>query len=180
LPSIFWRCGRYFFTGQTSPIDGYVQRALAENPTLLAQRLVENERSLAIDLASANKQVTVDFRSDYLVSFGGRRINFPVGDLFNPTHATLNQLTGEDRFPTDLENVDEQLTPSNFHDTRLEARLPILQPLVGREIALREAQLMETQSATRVLENQLRLQIKDLYFAYLQSREASGLLTVPA
>jgi outer membrane protein len=162
--------------GQTSPIDGYVQRALAENPTLLAQRLVENERSLAIDLASANKQVTVDFRSDYLVSFGGRRINFPVGDLFNPTHATLNQLTGEDRFPTDLENVDEQLTPSNFHDTRLEARLPILQPLVGREIALREAQLMETQSATRVLENQLRLQIKDLYFAYLQSREGQRII----
>ncbi|MTB51621.1 TolC family protein [Lewinella sp. W8] len=162
--------------GQSPQIDGYVERALAENPTLLAQRLVENERALAIELAAANKRATVDLKSDYLISFGGRRINFPVGDLFNPTYATLNQLTGEERFPTNLENVDEQLTPSNFHDTRLEARLPLLQPLIGREIALREAQLLEAGSATKVLENQLRLQVKDLYFAHLQAREGQRII----
>ncbi|MEO0734555.1 MAG: hypothetical protein AAFZ52_17090 [Bacteroidota bacterium] len=100
--------------GQSAVLDTYVTEALAQNPSLLAKRLMENERAIAVELAGANKRATVDLKSDYLLSVGGRRINFPVGDLFNPTYATLNQLTGENNFPTDLENVNEQFLPSNF------------------------------------------------------------------
>ncbi|MEM9260005.1 MAG: TolC family protein [Bacteroidota bacterium] len=161
---------------QGDVLEGYVEQVLRENPSILASRLVENERSISISLAEANKRATVDLKSDYLLSAGGRGIAFPVGDLFNPTYATLNQLTGEDQFPTNLENVNERFLPSNFHDTRIEARLPLLQPLIGREVALRQAQLLEAKAATAVIENELRRQVKDLYYAYLQSEEGQRII----
>jgi hypothetical protein len=128
--------------GQQHVLDEYVELALRENPSLLASKLVENERLIAVELAAANKRGQVDLKSDYILSVGGRGIDFPVGDLFNPTYATLNQLTGTEQFPTNLENVNTRFLPSNFHDTRVEARYPLLQPVIGREVALREAQVL--------------------------------------
>lgn len=154
-----------------SPLDEYVTEALANDHELVATRLVESERILAVDLAAANRRPSVDLRSDYLLSVGGRRIAFPIGDLFNPTYATLNQLTGTEEFPTNLENVDEQFLPSNFHDTRIEARLPLVQPLIGRETELRKAQLLEAQAGTAVAENDVRRQVRQLYYGWLQAEE---------
>ncbi len=173
----------YFFlllplmvSSQETILDGYIDRALQQNPALLASRLVENERLLAVELAAANKRPSVDFKSDYILSAGGRGIDFPVGDLFNPTYATLNQLTGNEQFPTDLENVNTRFIPSNFHDTRVEVRMPLLEPLIARETALREAQALEVQAATKTLENEVRGQVRDLYFAWLQSLEGQKII----
>lgn len=163
-------------TGQQQVLDQYVAKALRENPTLLASKLVENERLLAVELATANKRPEVDLKSEYILSVGGRGIDFPIGDLLNPTYATLNQLTGTEQFSTDLENVKTRFLPSNFHDTRIEARYPLLQPLIGREVALREAQVLEAQAATEVLENEVRRQVCDLYFAWLQSLEGQKII----
>lgn len=161
---------------QPAVLDGYVRTALAQNPGIQAARLLENERTIAEELAAANRRVAVDLKSDYLVSAGGRAISLPVGDLFNPTYATLNQLTGEQRFPTDLENVNDRFIPSNFHDTRVEARLPLLAPLIGREIALRQAQTREAEAATAVLENEVRRQVRDLYYAWRLAEEGQRIV----
>lgn len=162
--------------GQSSVLDEYVDQALRQNPSVLASRLIENERLMGVELAAANKRPTVDLKSDYILSAGGRGIDFPVGDLFNPTYATLNQLTGTEQFPTDLENVNTRFLPSNFHDTRVEARYPLLQPLISAEVALRKAQVLEAQAATEVLQNEVRRQVRDLYFAWLQSLEGQRII----
>ena len=163
-------------SAQSAVLDEYVATALAENPGLQAARLVVNERAVAVELAAASRRVNVDLKSDYLISAGGRGIDFPVGDLFNPTYATLNQLTGSEQFPTNLENVETRFIPSNFHDTRVEARLPLLAPLIGREIALREAQQPEAKAATAVLENNVRRQVRDLYYAWRQATEGQRII----
>ncbi len=162
--------------GQTRILDQYVDRALEENPRVLASKLLENERLMAVDLAAANKRPTVSLKADYLLSAGGRGIDFPVGDLFNPTYRTLNQLTGTEQFPTNLENVNTRFLPSNFHDTRVEARYPLLQPLIGREVALRKAQVREAEAATKTVENEVRRQVRNLYFAWLQSLEGQRII----
>lgn len=166
----------WLVVAQDAILDAYIRTALQQNPAIQASRLVENERAIAVELAAANRRLTVDVKSDYLLSAGGRRIGIPIGDLFNPTYSTLNQLTGTEQFPTNLENVNERFIPSNFHDTRVEARLPLLQPLIGREIALREAQVLEAQAATKVVENEVRRQVRDLYYAYQQSLEGQRII----
>ena len=155
---------------QQPALDSLVARVFAANPELRVQGLIELERTLNEQLARASRQPTVDLKSDYLLSAGGRRIAFPVGDLFNPAYATLNQLTQSNSFPTDLENVDEQFLPNNFHDTRFEVRYPLLAPQIERETALRAAQTAEAREQTRVLENQLRGQTRDLFYAVQQAR----------
>lgn len=163
-------------SAQQTVLAGYVELALEQNPSLLASRLVENERMLGVELAAANRRPSVDLKSDYILSAGGRGIDFPVGDLFNPTYATLNQLTGTEQFPTNLENVNTRFIPSNFHDTRVEVRMPLLQPLISREEALRKAQVLEAEAATRTIANDVRRQVRDLYFAWLQSLEGQKII----
>lgn len=171
---LVWSAGE--LSAQTAVVEQYVATALTQNPGLQASRLLENERAIALELAAANRRVVVDLKSDYLISAGGRGIDFPVGDLFNPTYSTLNQLTGTQQFPTDLENVETRFIPSNFHDTRVEARLPLLAPLIGREVALREAQTLEAKAATAVLENEVRRQVRDLYYAWRQATEGQQII----
>ncbi|MEM6769604.1 MAG: TolC family protein [Bacteroidota bacterium] len=161
---------------QDPVLDAYIALALEQNPAIQASRLVENARAITVELAAANRRVSVDLKSDYLLSAGGRRIALPIGDLFNPTYATLNQLTASEQFPTDLENVNERFIPSNFHDTRVEATLPLLQPLIGREVALREAQAREATFATKVVENSVRQQVRDLYYVHQQSLEGQRII----
>jgi outer membrane protein TolC len=162
--------------GQDRTVEQYVNLALEQNPTLLAARLAESERRLGVDLATAGYRPTVDFRTDYFLAAGGRTIDFPVGDLFNPAYGALNQLTDSEQFPTDLENVNELLNPSNFYDARFEARLPLLQPRIKREVALREQQVRESEAATEVLRNDLRRQVRDLYYSHLLALEGERII----
>ncbi|MEM9929387.1 MAG: TolC family protein, partial [Bacteroidota bacterium] len=53
---------------------------------------------------------------------------------------------------------------------------PLLQPLIGREVALRQAQVLEARAATEVLENEVRRQVRELYFAWLQSLEGQRII----
>ena len=163
-------------SAQQAIVERYVDLALLQNPTVLAARLSEDERRLAVDLASANYLPTVDFKTDYFLAAGGRTIAFPVGDLLNPAYAVLNQLAGTDRFPTDLENVNELLSPNNFYDARFEARLPLLEPRIKREIALREQQLTESGTATEVVRNEIRREVRNLYYSYLLAVEGAKII----
>ena len=162
--------------GQSAVLDHYVEEALRVNPGLLQQQLIESERMLGVELASASRRPTVDLRTDYLLSAGGRSIDIPIGSLLNPLNQTVNGLTGSERLPTQLENVQTRFIPSNFYDSRVEVRLPLLQPLIAREEALRSTQVIAARAETATLANRLRYQVAELYYAYLQS--VTGLETV--
>lgn len=161
---------------QSTPLMDYVRQVKENNPELAAARTMVSEREIDVSLAEANRTFQADVKSDYLLSAGGRRISIPIGDLFNPTYATLNQLTGEERFPTDLDNTNERFIPSNFHDTRVEARMPIIQAAIGREIALRQAQVTEAQSEVAIRELELVRLTKDYYYGYLRALEGQRII----
>ena len=156
----------------TDPVlEALISEAINQDPDLLRQRLVITERTAAVDLAAANRRPTVDLRADYILSAGGRISELPIGDLLNPVYGTLNQLTGagEGGFPTNLANEEIRFIPSNFHDTRLEATLPLLAPQIEREVALRRAQVREAEAGAAPLRNQLRFQVRDFYYAYQEA-----------
>lgn len=161
---------------QEDPLDKYLVLIESVNPAMIVNQLEADQRQLAVDLADAQGKLRVDLLSDYVLSRGGRTLDFPIGDLFNPIYGTLNQLTGQENFPTNLENINEQLAPNNFHDTRLRLTYPILQPAIAAQSRLRQSQAGGVAFDREVLMNQLKLQFKQLYYAYQQSETGQLLI----
>ncbi len=56
---------------------------------------------------------------------GGRTQDIPIGDLLNNVYSTLNQLTGQSKFPQ-VNNQSIQFLPNDFHDTRVEVVVPVV------------------------------------------------------
>jgi outer membrane protein len=89
----------------------------------------------------------------------------------NPVYSTLNQLTQTNQFPQ-IENVEEQFLPDNFHDTRFR----VVQPLYNTDLRynkmLREQSAAIPKVAQAVHAHQLRYDIEQAYYQHLQTLEA--------
>ncbi|MEO1256298.1 MAG: TolC family protein, partial [Bacteroidota bacterium] len=136
---------------------------------LIKEQVTLSQQQAKVDEAYGNFLPTVGLQADYLLAAGGRNLNFPIGDIMNPVYGTLNQLTGENRFPTDLENVNEQFLPNNFHDTRL----VISQPLFNSSIYFNhkaQEQLVSIQDAKiEAYKAELKSEIKQAYHSYMKT-----------
>ena len=109
------------------------------------------------------------FDASYIRAKGGRTIEVPAGDLVNPAYHGLNNILGEDRYPTDIANASEQLLPDNFHETKIR----LIQPVINSKIWLNaKAQSLGVQieeAKKDALENKLIAEIKTAYFSYLSA-----------
>jgi outer membrane protein len=156
---------------QSLILQNYIEEGIASNLSLKQQNL-ELEKSLkGIEIARSNYFPRVNFAPTYSIAFGGRKIEIPIGDLLNPVYNTLNQLTGSNAFPQ-VENASEQLAPMNFHDTKLEVKIPLFNTDIKYNIALQKDLLNTEQAKKKFLEYELRHNIEVAYYQYLQSVEA--------
>ena len=156
---------------QSSILESYIQQGTASNLALKQQRL-EIEKSLkAIEEARSNLYPKIAFAPNYTLAAGGRKIEFPIGDLLNPVYGTLNQLTQSDNFPT-LQNEQIQFLPNNFHETKFNFELPLFNSDIRYGIQIK-TELAQTEEAKRkLLEYELKYEIETAYYQYLQSLEA--------
>ncbi|HRI59886.1 MAG TPA: TolC family protein, partial [Saprospiraceae bacterium] len=121
------------------------------------------------------------FDANYTRATGGRRIEFPVGDLVNPIYANLNQLNelvqpGAPDYPTNIPNVKEQFLPDNFYSTKVNIAYPLYNSDLRYNKQIQE-QLYEGQSAQKAArEHELRYQITDAYLQYLKALEAEKII----
>ncbi|MEL6719004.1 MAG: TolC family protein [Bacteroidota bacterium] len=154
---------------QESILSQYIGEGLSNNLNLIKEQVTLSQQQAKVDEAYGNFLPTVGLQADYLLAAGGRNLNFPIGDIMNPVYGTLNQLTGENRFPTDLENVNEQFLPNNFHDTRL----VISQPLFNSSIYFNhkaQEQLVSIQDAKiEAYKAELKSEIKQAYHSYMKT-----------
>ncbi|MEL6843559.1 MAG: TolC family protein, partial [Bacteroidota bacterium] len=102
-----------------SPLERYVAEGLESNLSLQQKALSVEKSRQALREARGLFMPQVSLQASYSLAGGGRALEFPIGDLLNPVYATLNQLTGSEQFPTNLENVNEQFAPNNFQETKL-------------------------------------------------------------
>lgn len=152
-------------------IQDYLTLGLQQN---LALQQIQTARDQAhSELRTARGRFLPEATLDASYSFasGGRTIDFPLGDLLNPVYGTLNDLTGQASFPTNLENVEQQLLPDNFHETRLR----VVQPLFNTDIyysyrAWRDLVSAE-ESRIQVAKQDLVLAIKLQYLAYFAAED---------
>lgn len=157
-------------------LDRYVEEGLKNN-LALKQESLELKKSLeAIRQAKALFYPHLTFNPTYSYAAGGRRLNFPVGDLLNPAYRTLNELTGTSQFPTNIENVNELLAPANFHDTKISLQYSIYNPEVKYNYLIQKSLLSAQEAKRAVVENELRYGIETAYYQYLQTLEVVKIL----
>jgi outer membrane protein len=160
---------------QSPVLEGYIQEGLQSNLQLKQEQLNYQRSVEQFNQARALFYPQVSANASYTLAGGGRTIEFPVGDLLNGVYATLNELTDMQTFPQ-LENVDVQFLPNNFHETKLR----VIQPLFNPEIYFNykaQKELISVQDAQRkAYENDLKYNITSAYFQYLQAQEGVNVL----
>ena len=161
---------------QSSILNNYVAEGLKNNLQLIQENLSVDQRWTAIQEARGQFFPAISLQSDYTLAGGGRAIAFPVGDLLNPVYNTLNQLTGSSDFPTELENVNEQFLPNNFHDTKVRVIQPLFNTDLQHNLNIRENELAAQEAQRLAFKNQLVKDIKVAYYNYHQSEQVFATL----
>lgn len=157
--------------GQSPVLEKYIALGLDNNLALKQQGLEIEKVLKAIDIAKTQFFPLVNFAPTYSVAFGGRRIDIPIGDLLNPVYSTLNTLTGSNAFPQ-VENASEQLAPMNFHDTKLELKLPLFNTDLKYNVLLQKGLLRTEEAKKNYLQYELKAAIEGAYYQHLQAVEA--------
>ena len=165
-----------FLGNAQSELEKYIQLGIAQNLQNQKNGLAIEKQQYKIAEAKSNRLPVVSFDPSYILAAGGRRLEFPVGDLFNPAYQTLNQLTQTNSFPTNLENVDEQLTPNNFHDTRIYANYPLFNPAIYYKLKAQEQLISVEQAKINAFQVELRKDIKVAYYNYFKTFEVLNIL----
>lgn len=154
-------------------LESYVDEGLKNNLSLQQESLEIRKAMETIRQAKALFYPRLTFAPTYSYAAGGRRLNFPVGDLLNPAYKSLNELTGKNQFPTNIENVDVLLAPTNFHDTKVSVQYSIYNPEIKYNYLIQKSLMSAQEAKKRVVENELRYNIETAYYQYLQSLEAT-------
>lgn len=148
-------------------LQHYIQEGLTRNASLTSQDLTIEKAWQQVGIAESQQSLKVSFAPNYTLAAGGRRLSFPVGDLLNPVYNTLNALTNSQNFPN-IANVDEQLAPNNFHETKFSFQYPLYSAAARGNVQIqRELWKLEKQKKEVALQ-QLRFSIEDAYLQYLQ------------
>jgi len=166
---------------QSAVLEAYIQEGLTANLGLKQQSLDIAKAQESVRQSKALGKPKLTFDANYTVAGGGRKIDFPIGDLLNNVYGNLNALNAmpgnlppgviPGQFPT-LENQQIQFLPNNFHETKVSFAYPIFNSDLkyNREI---QGFLLQSKSAGKAAtEQELRFQITESYLNYLRVLEA--------
>jgi outer membrane protein len=169
--------GTVFASAQKSAIlEAYIQEGMNNNLSLMQESLEISKAAEALNQARALFYPQATFAPTYSYAAGGRRLDFPVGDLLNPAYKSLNELTGKNQFPTDIKNVNILLAPTNFHDTKVSVQYAIYNPEIKYNYLIQKNLLSAQEARKRIIENEMRYSIETAYYQYLKSLEAERIL----
>ena len=168
-------------TAQSAILEAYIQEGLQANLQLRQQDLEIARQQEAIRQSKSLAMPKLTLDANYTLAAGGRRIDFPVGDLLNNVYGNLNALNAVPGnlppgvvpgvFPA-LENQQIQFLPNNFHETKITFAYPVFNSDLkyNRQI---QQQLLNSKSAEKAASAQeLRYQITEAYLQYLRTKEA--------
>ncbi|HEY0609105.1 MAG TPA: TolC family protein [Chitinophaga sp.] len=153
---------------QNGALEGYIQEAFTNNQAL-QQRNFQLEKSMyALQEARGMFLPQVSLLGSYTKSSGGRTIDVPIGDLMNPVYATLNELTGSQKFQS-VSNQSFLLNPDNFYDAKVRTSLPLINTEIWYAKQIRQEDITRQQAAVNAYRRQLVKDIKSAYYRYFQA-----------
>lgn len=161
-----------------SPLDGYLDEAMANNPALAQAGFeVEAERQRLQNLR-ARFYPSLALQARATVAEGGRTIDFPAGDLLNPVYATLNAQAVANGQPAQFPTVQNQSIPllrPTEQDTRLIVRGPIYEPVLDSQLQAQTQAVGAQEAAQLQVKEEL---IRDLNTAYWQYAQANARISI--
>jgi hypothetical protein len=123
-----------FAQAQSAILENYIQEGLQANLQLKQQGLDIARQQEALRQSKSLGMPKLTFDANYTLAAGGRRIDFPIGDLLNDVYGNLNALNAVPGnlppgvipgvFPA-LENQQIQFLPNNFHETKVSFAYPV-------------------------------------------------------
>lgn len=157
---------------QPSPVlDEYIRQGFSNNLALQQQNLDLQKSLEAVRQARSLFYPTLQFNATYTLAAGGRKIDFPIGDLLNPVYGTLNDITQTNQFPL-VENQQVQFLPHNFQETYLKVAYPLFNSDLRYNRQIQEQLVLGKTAQKAAYEHELRYRITEAYLQYLQTLEA--------
>jgi outer membrane protein len=157
-------------------LDNYIKKGLSGNLALQQKNFDLQQSQLDLQRAKTLFYPQACIASQYTLASGGRKQNLPIGDLMNPVYSTLNQLTGQSKFPQ-IENQTINFLPNNFHDTRVEVSMPIVNSDIYYNRAIKKELIQTQQVEIDIYKRELVKNIKEAYYQYLQAGKAVAIYT---
>jgi outer membrane protein TolC len=154
-----------------STVEQYIKKGLAGNLALHQKSFDLQKAELDLKRAKTLFYPQASLNSQYTLASGGRTQDIPVGDMLNGVYSTLNQLTGQSKFPQ-ISNQTIAFLPNDFHDTRVEVSMPLVNTDIHYNKAIKK-ELINTQKADiDIYKRELVQHIKEAYYQYLQAGKA--------
>ena len=164
------------FASSAQTLEKYVQEGLVQNIGIQNEALyiqLEDSKLLGI---KGNSYPKIYLDASYILSGGGRAIEFPVGDLLNPINSSLNNLKNSNEHPTNLENFEDNFTPHNFHDTRLKLGYPVFNRTNYYQYKAQQHVISLQEAKKLVNECELKKNIKITYYTYFKIKSITKIL----
>ncbi len=152
-------------------VEHYIKKGLEGNLALHQKSFDLQKAELDLKRAKTLFYPQASLNSQYTLASGGRTQDIPVGDMLNGVYSTLNQLTGQSKFPQ-ISNQTIAFLPNDFHDTRVEVSMPLVNTDIHYNKAIKK-ELINTQKADiDIYKRELVQHIKEAYYQYLQAGKA--------
>lgn len=163
--------GLHGLHAQENSLETYIRMALDSNIVMQQKNISLEKALLALQTAKSLYAPTVAFIGGYQTGDGGRNIPLPLGDLLNDAYATLNQLTGSQKFPR-LENESINFFPRNFYDAKVRTTLPLFNNDLSYNRKISEEQLQLAEYELEAYRRELVKEVKIAYFDHLRALQA--------
>ena len=149
-------------------LEDYLRKGLDSNLALRQQSFDLQKAQLDLKRAKTLFYPQANVSSQYTLANGGRTQDIPIGDLLNGVYSTLNDLTSSSKFPQ-VQNQSIAFLPNDFHDTKLEVSVPVVNMDIRYNRQIREEQIHTQQARIDVYKRELVKTIKQAYYQYLQA-----------
>jgi len=156
---------------QESILEHYISEAFKNNQGLQGQQLQLEKSMYALKEARSLFLPNISFGASYSKADGGRTIDLPIGDLFNPVYKSLNQLTNSTAFPN-LQNQSILLNPDNYYDARFRTSFFLINSEIYYNEKIKNENISQQKAAVNVYKRELVKEIKTAYYKYYQAVKA--------
>lgn len=154
--------------GQDELLEDYVKQGLESNLALQQKKADYNISLQALRSARGLFYPNVSINARYTLARGGRKIEFPVGDMLNPVYSTLNYLTESDLFPM-IENEEFAFYREKEHETKISLVQPVINPKIYHNYRIEKQKVELQKTDITIYKRELINEIKAAYYNYLKT-----------